>query len=407
LEPEILETLLEALALSPDNVVLRRQVTEELLKARRWGDLDKAARPLLETPHRALAQVALARAALAAGDRDTAQRLYQEAIRADRRVIDEGLEAELEPEEALRVPTIEYDDHADPVRPDSRDQITFDDVGGMTAVKEQIRLKIIHPFRQPELYAAYGKKIGGGILMYGPPGCGKTYLARATAGELGVRFFILSLDEILSMWLGQTEKQLAAIFSTARTASPSVLFIDEVDALGARRADIQNSSIRMMVSQLLVEMDGINAKKDSLLVLAATNTPWAVDPALRRPGRFDRVLFVPPPDAQAREEILRLHARGRKIDPDIPWPALAQKTEFFSGADLEHLVEQATEGAVADALRTGRMRDVNFQDFRKALTEVKPSTVEWLRRARNYVNYSNQDGTYDDLAQYLEKVRLR
>jgi SpoVK/Ycf46/Vps4 family AAA+-type ATPase len=322
-------------------------------------------------------------------------------------MLDEGFEAELDPEAALRIPVTGSDGRLDPVRPDGAPRVTFQDVGGMATLKEQIRLKILYPFQQPHVYAAYGKKIGGGILLYGPPGCGKTYLARATAGELGARFYILSLDEILSMWIGQTEKQLSAIFETARSNAPAVLFIDEVDALGAKRSDIQNASIRMMVSQFLVEMDGIAAKNHQLLVLGATNAPWSIDPALRRPGRFDRILFVPPPDRPAREEILRLHARGRKIDPNMPWNALSEKTEMFSGADLEHLVEQATESALADALRSGGLRDVTVNDFRQALREVKASTVEWLRRARNYVNYSNQDGLYDDLSSYLDSIRMR
>lgn len=407
MEPEVLDTLMAALALSPENMVLRRQIVEELIRARRWADVEKVAPPLLDGPQRPTGMVALARAAFGQGEKEKARKLYREAIALDNHLIDEGFEAELEPENALRISFTEGTDAPVPVLADTSDRMTLQDVGGMAHLKEQIRLKIIHPFRQPHLYAAYGKKIGGGILMYGPPGCGKTYIARATAGELGARFYNLSLDEILSMWIGQTEKQLNAFFDTARQNAPSVLFIDEVDALGARRSDIQNTSVRMMVSQLLVEMDGVAGRKESVLVLAATNAPWAVDPALRRPGRFDRVLFVPPPDAAAREEILRLHARGRKIDPSIPWEALARKTDLFSGADLELLVEQATESALSEALRTGRMRDVTFDDFRRALSGVKPSTTEWLRRARNYVNYSNQDGLYDDLGRYLESVKMR
>jgi ATP-dependent 26S proteasome regulatory subunit len=406
---ELLESLLAALAMSPDNELLRRQVVDGLVAARRWSDVQQLAPPLLEGAFRAQALLALSRAALAVGQRDKARELYRDAITTNPGLVDEGFEAALEPENALRVPTIGNNSASapPPISPEGGRRVTFNDVGGMEKLKEQIRLKIIYPFQQPHVYAAYGKKIGGGIMMYGPPGCGKTYIARATAGELGVHFYTLSLPEILDMWLGNTEKNLSHIFETARANAPAVLFIDEMDALGAKRSDIHTASVRMMVSQFLIEMDGISANNEQLLVLGATNAPWSVDPALRRPGRFDRVLFVPPPDTKAREEILKLHARGRKIDGALPWPKLADKTPLFSGADLTALVENATESALAEALRSGRMRDVTMQDFSQALAQAKPSTMEWLRRAKNYVTYSNQDGFYDDLSQFLAEARIR
>ena len=209
------------------------------------------------------------------------------------------------------------------------------------------------------------------------------------------------------MWLGESEKHLAAIFSTARTQSPSVIFIDEVDALGGKRSDMRNSGTRTMVSQLLVEMDGIASQNEKVLVLGATNMPWNVDMAMRRAGRFDRVLFVPPPDLKAREEILKVQSRNRKLAPGINWGELAKKTELFSGADLNNLVERATERALADALKSGNLRDVTHADFLSALKEVKPSTTEWLRRSRNYVNFANQDGLYEDLARYLDEVKIK
>lgn len=410
MDSETLDALLTALAVSPDNAILRKQVVEGLLKAGRWAELRQAAPPLLQTDHRALGLVALAHVDLEEGDVESARAQYQQAIQLDPRRIDEGFELRLDPNTGWRVPTVGPDlDEPEgvPVDADPGPRLTFADIGGMDALKEQIRLKILYPFQRPELYDAYGKKIGGGILMYGPPGCGKTFLARATAGELGARFFVVTLEEILNMWMGQTEKQLHLLFETARANAPAVLFIDEVDALGAKRSEIQSTSIRIMVSQFLVEMDGIAARNDKLLVLGATNVPWSVDAALRRPGRFDRVLFVPPPDVRAREEILRLAARGRKIAPDIPWKVLADKTPLFSGADLTALVEQATEAALQEALRSGKMRDVTLPDFRNVLKDMRPSTVEWLRRSRNYVTYSNADGTYDEVARYLNEVGIR
>lgn len=403
-----LAALIAALEISPDNDVLRAHVVRELLKARRWKDAQEQSTALRVGQHRPLALLADARASLEAGDLPAARSAYTQAVQADRSLIDEDLEAHLEEGVSLRVPSTPGQKNEEPaVDNDNRLRTTFADIGGMEALKEKIRLSILYPLQKPEIYAAYGKKIGGGLLLYGPPGCGKTHLARATAGEIGANFYILSLNEVLSMWLGESEKQLAALFKTARQTAPSVIFIDEVDALGAKRSDFQNASTRAIVSQFLVEMDGVVTNNDKVMVLGATNMPWNVDSALRRPGRFDKVLFVPPPDKTAREQILDIHCKGRKLDNSVRLADLSGKTEHFSGADLAHLGELATERALADALRTGQMRDVTHVDFQAALKESRPSTMEWLRRAKNYVNFANQDGMYDDLDAYLEKARIR
>lgn len=401
-----LAPLLAALDVTPDNEPLRIHLVRELLKARRWEQADEVAAPLRVGSGRPLALLAASRAALSRGDSDESRRRYSEAIGLDRSLIDEALEAELEADAPLKVPTAGENTDPVEVRSESGPRITFDSIGGMDALKEKIRLSILYPLQKPEIYAAYGKKIGGGLLMYGPPGCGKTHIARATAGELGASFFILSLNEVLSMWLGQSEKQLAELFATARKQAPAVIFIDEVDALGAKRSDMQSSASRSVVSQLLTEMDGVGAKNERVMVLAATNMPWNVDSALRRPGRFDRTLFVPPPDRAAREQILAIHCQGRRLAPGLSLADLARQTDHFSGADLSHLVEMATERALEDALKSGNLRDVNARDFTLALKECKPSTLEWLRRAKNYVNFANQEGTYDELATFLEKARI-
>lgn len=404
-----LDPLVEALNLSPDNAVLRAHVVKEFLKARKYRQLNDLASPLLESKDRPLGLLALARYQQSIGQTEKASQLYSEAIELDQSLIDEGLEADLTPDTALKV-TAAGDFLSSwevPEPPSKKPGIGFDDLGGMEDVKEQIRMNIIYPMQKPEIYEAYGKKIGGGILLYGPPGCGKTHLARATAGELGANFFSLALNEILDMYIGNSEKNLAQLFETARAKAPSVLFIDEIDAMGVKRGSVQSPSIRMMVSQFLTEMDGISSDNDKLLILGATNEPWSVDSALRRPGRFDRIIFVPPPDLVARAEILKLQARTRNVDPSVSWEGLAAKTEFFSGADLAQLVDQATERAVSDAIRSGEMRTVNQADFQAALKERNPSTMDWLRRSKNYVNFSNQDGHYDQLADYLKKVKLR
>jgi SpoVK/Ycf46/Vps4 family AAA+-type ATPase len=285
-------------------------------------------------------------------------------------------------------------------RPD-RERVTFADVGGLDAVKEDIRMKVVLPYRRPDLFAAYGKKAGGGLLLYGPPGCGKTLLARATAGECDAAFLNVEIDQILDMWFGESERKLAAVFEEARRRAPAVLFFDEVEAIGGSRQQMRGRPGQTLVNQLLAELDGVAGRNERLLVMAATNAPWFVDQALRRPGRFDRVVFVPPPDRPARLEVLRLHLRARPVEPSVDLGALAEKTPEFSGADLLDLVERAVETPLREALRSGDVRPLAKGDFTKALAAAKPSTREWFETARNYATFANTGGLYDDLVAYL------
>jgi transitional endoplasmic reticulum ATPase len=288
-----------------------------------------------------------------------------------------------------------------PLPTDPEARISFDDIGGMQDVIERIRMNIIYPFKNPEVFRKFNKRPGGGILLYGPPGCGKTHLARATAGECGARFISIAITDILSKWLGESERHLHEIFENARQNSPAVIFIDEVDAIGMSRSDA-GSYQAPLVNVLLTEMDGIHAKNDQLMVLAATNVPWRVDQALRRPGRFDRVLFVPPPDAVAREAIVRIHLRGMPVG-NVDAAKIAKMTERFSGADLRAVVERASEKAIFQEMRTGRPTELTQALLQDAVKETKPSTVEWLETARNYATYSNRAGLYDELVEYFEK----
>jgi transitional endoplasmic reticulum ATPase len=282
-----------------------------------------------------------------------------------------------------------------------RPQLTFSNVGGMDAIKEEIAMKIIFPMKHPEMYQAYGKTIGGGILMYGPPGCGKTYLARATAGEISAGFLSIGISDVLDMWIGSSERNLRELFEQARANTPCVLFFDEVDALGGRRSDMVGGSSRQIINQFLAEMDGVDRSNEGVLILAATNAPWHVDPAFRRPGRFDRVLFVPPPDRAARAEILRLHCQG-KPQGAIDHAALAAKTEHFSGADLKAVVDAAVEEKLRQAIKSGRPEPLTTSDLTRAAKSLRPTTREWFATARNYALYSNQGGTYDDVLEYLK-----
>ncbi|MFE5593124.1 ATP-binding protein [Streptomyces sp. NPDC056549] len=289
---------------------------------------------------------------------------------------------------------------------DAPGAVRLADVGGMEEVKERLEAAFLAPMRNPELRRLYGKSLRGGLLLYGPPGCGKTFIARAVAGELGANFLTVSLSDVLDMWIGASEKNIHDIFETARRQAPCVVFLDELDALGAKRSRTHHSGLRNVVNQLLTELDGIasGAGNEGVFVLAATNVPWDVDIALRRPGRLDRTLLVLPPDAAARESILRYHLRERPIEA-VDLGKLVKATEDFSGADLAHVCESAAEAALLDSARTGSVRLITTKDLLGAAKQIKPSTEPWFAAARNVAMFANEGGLYDDLLAHLKRKR--
>ena len=283
------------------------------------------------------------------------------------------------------------------------------DVGGLAEVKAHIEAAFLTPLRNPELRERYGATLRGGLLLYGPPGCGKTYLARAVAGELGARFIPVGLSDVLSRWMGQSENNIADLFAYARAQAPCVLFFDEIDALGRSRSGLGRSAsaLRGVINQLLSELDGVASENEGIFVLGATNAPWDVDGALRRPGRFDRAVFVQPPDPQARVEILRMHLGGLPVDPAVDPVRLAARTESFSGADLAHVCRTAAQSALVDAARTGSSdRSITTGDLEAAIAAITPSTGRWFASARNVVLFADQAGEYTPLADYMKAHRL-
>ena len=441
---DAIRNLREALKVSPDNLPLRQHLAETLLGLGRPEEAEKEYKHGLSlAPENAALKLGLANAffqqgknsaaiviveellrkpdtparayllharlLLRAGESDRAAREYRRAIDADPAVADPFLAGELgvradagpseEVDGKIRASTGEASEA--PGVEIERPAVSFKDVGGMEPLKEEIRMKIIHPMTHPELYKAYGKTVGGGILLYGPPGCGKTYLARATAGEIRARFIAVGISDVLDMWIGQSEKNLHEVFDQARQNAPCVLFFDEVDALGASRTDMKKFAGRQLINQFLSEMDGVQSSNEGVLVLAATNAPWHLDSAFRMPGRFDRILFVPPPDAEARGSILRLQARGKPAQ-DIDFDSLGKKTKDFSGADLKAVVDLAVEAKLREAMKAGVPKPLTTRDLADAAAQVKPSTREWFSAARNYALYSNQGGLYDDILRYLK-----
>ncbi len=407
-------SLEEAVKALPENLALRRQLAAELEKAARPEDALAQLDFVLErTPDDGSTLVAAARCLYEIGKYSVALERYDKAVAGNVALADSSLRerivrAQADPRARIRLVAEagKGDGEAVAVVAEvEKPEVTFADVGGLDELKEKIRLRILYPLKRPDLYKAFGKKIGGGLLLYGPPGCGKTFLARATAGEAGIHFVAVGIDEILDMWLGQSEKRLHELFRTARQKAPAILFFDEVDALGGRRSGLRHDSYRTLVTQFLSELDGAGGRTEGLLVVGATNAPWDVDPAFRRPGRFGEVLFVPPPDLRARVEILKLKLKGKPTG-EVDVAEIARATEMYSGADLDNLIEAALESALAETLRSGAVRPIQQGDLMAATKRVRPTTMEWFSTAKNFATYANESGQYDEVVEYIKRLRL-
>lgn len=267
-----------------------------------------------------------------------------------------------------------------------RPQQKLADVAGLDEVKRELREKVIAPFLHPDLYERFKVETGGGILMYGPPGNGKTFVARAVAGEIDAAFFNVNASQLKDKYVGETEKNIQKLFDEARSHERAVIFLDEVDHLLSRRG---NQKVGM-VAQFLTMMDGLEKIQGCLLVLGATNKPWVIDDAVLRPGRMGTHIFVGPPDDAARAAILAYNLQGVPVADDVRFEALAARTDGYSGADMTALSDRAKRSALNRQLETERDTEVTAADFEAALRKVKPSLTPGI--LADFITWRNRHG---------------
>lgn len=271
-----------------------------------------------------------------------------------------------------------------------KSKITFKDVVGMEKEKKVIYENVILAIRKPELLRAYGKKLGLGVILYGPPGNGKTYLINAIAGETKSNVIIAAINEIVDMYAGNTEKNMHAIFEQARKNTPVIVFFDELDALGTKRDGGSGgdggsqSYMRMAVNQFLQEMDGVQKNPEGIFVIGATNQPWDIDPALKRSKRFGEAIYVPPPDYKTRKGAFKYNTRNMPI-AGVSFGRLARATMGFSQADIEEICDKAALIPAAEEDRTGRKRKIVMRDFLFMIKTHGNTLDEWYAMIKKEV----------------------
>lgn len=406
-----LKKLADQLLRDPFDTAARAEYADALFESEAWEDsLEQYRLYARQEPSSAAGFLGAARCLVRTEDLASARIEYEKARDCTDFEGDEELEEALAegPAPALRVVGGRAEprrEEAEVIQMSTQRDVRFVDIVGMEDLKKTVRLRIIDPFLKPDLFAKFKKRAGGGLLLYGPPGCGKTLMARAIATECEATFIHVGISDVLSMWIGSSEQNLRDMFDKARAHRPAVLFFDELDALAYSRSKAQSDHTRSTVNEFLNQLDGMGGDNDQVLILAATNMPWDVDAAMKRPGRFDRSIFVPPPDAMARAEMFRTKLVDVPV-AELDYGALGRVSEYASGADIDGIIEEAKDRVLAVIMEGGEDRALTQDDLLAAVKAFEPSTLDWLRTARNLVKYGGADKSYKDVEAYLKTVRL-
>ncbi|WP_265528464.1 CDC48 family AAA ATPase [Sphingomicrobium marinum] len=305
----------------------------------------------------------------------------------------------------------------DAATPDPRSAVTYDDLGGMSGTIDGLREMVELPLRHPELFQRLGVDPPKGVLLHGPPGTGKTMLARAVANESDAKFFHIAGPEVMGSGYGESEKKLRQLFEEAAKEAPSIIFIDEIDSIAPKRDRVAGEAEKRLVAQLLTLMDGVEPRQNTVII-AATNRPEAIDEALRRPGRFDREIVIGVPDENGRREIFGIHTRGMPLGEDVDLDALSKRTHGFVGADVAALTREAALEAVRRIMPKLNLEDdtipaevldnlsVNLDDFQEALKRVQPSAMREVMVSIPQTTWSDIGGLDDARDKLREGIEL-
>ncbi len=313
-------------------------------------------------------------------------KLKEVRMQRARRLVELAENLTKKPEKINKKDETEEDDEAKKWQAAEIPSISFADVAGLEDVKKAITIRMINPVKYPEKYKMYGKKTGGGVLLYGPPGTGKTMIAKAIANEVGAKFYAVKGSDIVSKWVGESEKNIDSLFEEANKQDRAIIFIDEMDSLiGKRGIDTHNDK---RVNEFLQQIDGFAGRNPNLLLLGATNRPWDIDSAAMRSGRFSQKIYLPLPDAAARKFMIEKNMKGVPVEKDFSIDLIVEQTENFSGADIEELCDRAKDEPLLKAIATDSVVLVSNEDFDNVLAVMPPSVTQ--NEIKLFEDYNNE-----------------
>ena len=383
----------ESIRRDPRNLNLRKRFAARLLADGYCNDAVEQLKSVLESSVKdEQAYLLLCDAYLKQDKREAASVLLEQAgnVCENKHVFTTRLRR-LEMEKETETIPVSLPDETEPVSHGG-----FGTVVGLDTQKQELYYTIIYPISSPHIYQAFQRRFGTKLLFYGPAGCGKTTLVRAAAAECVCPLTEAGLTDVLSMFAGQSEKNIQRVFERARTSTPSLLFCDEVEALAADRRLMTSALGKNLVGQFLKELTGVNGNTD-VAVLAATDSPWLIDRDFFSSSRFERVSFAPPPNREERAELFRRSTAEVPLAPGIDINALAAKSRWFTGNDIKRAVDLAVDGALASSLKRGRIQPLRQSDLARAVSSFRPDTRRWLEEACDFATYADRAGRFREV----------